>query len=222
MIKIEISAHYAPDVPGLRKQVDEAMEAIGFRREVAVLERPHWSPVDVKTQPPVDAPAVDEAQARYAPEAELPAEAQAAKAETKPAEAEAPKPARRARAPKDEPKAAPAPAAEPPAISTGEARVGPQDPPEVQEQDAADEAAETAATRKAPATADDVRAALGDYVTKFGMAAAQEDGQQVLRRLFGEGIAKISEIPAGAENFAKAVAGMKEMTAKNPFKREAV
>lgn len=54
---------------------------------------------------------------------------------------------------------------ETPAISTGEERIGPED-----EQDAADEAAETAKTGLAPI--DVLRRLLGDYQKKHGMPAA--------------------------------------------------
>jgi len=55
--------------------------------------------------------------------------------------------------------------ADTPAISTGEERIGPED-----EQDAADEAAETAKTGLAPI--DVLRRLLGDYQKKHGMPAA--------------------------------------------------
>lgn len=243
MIEIKISAHYGPDMPRLRMQVDEALEAIGFRREAAVpVVYPDFSAMESHNRAGMAAGPVSalrpvgkagELAYGYGTQAGQPAPAEpevlmrAAPIDPTdpnspsvgvPAQPEAPKPSRRGRPAK----AGAAPAAEQPAISPGENRVGPQDPPEVQEQDAADEAAETAATRKADATLDDVRGALGDYVAKFGMAAAQEDGPKVLKLLFGDGVAKISTIPEGADNFARAVAGVREMTEKNPFKREAV
>jgi hypothetical protein len=39
--------------------------------------------------------------------------------------------------------------------------------------------------------------------------------------LFGDSVTKVSAIPDDQESLAKAVAGIEEMTAKNPFKREA-
>jgi cell division septation protein DedD len=95
------------------------------------------------------------------------------------------------------------------AISTGEERVGPQDTPADEKQDAADEAAD-----KKPATKldhDSVRSALGEYVKKFGMPAAQEDGPKCLALVFkGKEIDKVSLIPDTQEDLQKA------------FKREAI
>lgn len=96
--------------------------------------------------------------------------------------------------------------------------------PAVEAQDKADESAETAAAKAdAPKlTHDDVRAVLGDYVKAFGMPAAQEDGPKVLALIFGEGKSKVSDIPDMQDALEKAVAGIKEMLEKNPYKREAV
>lgn len=91
-------------------------------------------------------------------------------------------------------------------------------------QDAADEKAETEATKAASGkklTHDDARGALGKYVNRFGMEAALEDGPKVLNLLFGESVSKVSAIPDDQESLAKAVAGIDEMTAKNPYKRQA-
>jgi hypothetical protein len=92
------------------------------------------------------------------------------------------------------------------------------------QQDAADEAAETAQQKEAlgkKLTHDDARAALGAYVKAYGMPAALEDGPKVLTMLFGDEVTKVSAIPDDQESLAKAVAGINEMTAKNPFKRGA-
>jgi len=70
------------------------------------------------------------------------------------------------------------------------------------------------------ATIDDVRKAMGDYVKVFGMAAAQEDGPALLRTLFGDGVAKISSIPA--DGYGLAVEEINAMTAKNPHGRAKV
>lgn len=91
-------------------------------------------------------------------------------------------------------------------------------------QDAADEAAETEAAKAASGktyTHDDARGALGAYVKAYGMPAALEDGPKVLAMLFGDEITKVSAIPDDQESLAKAVAGINEMLAKNPFKRTA-
>lgn len=109
-------------------------------------------------------------------------------------------------------------------ISTDpENRIDP-DSPETEARDKADEAAELAAKEtKAPAaplTHEDVRAALARYITKFGMKAAETDGQFVLAKVCGEGIKKVSAIPD--DKIAAVVAGLDEMTEKNPFGHEAV
>jgi hypothetical protein len=105
-------------------------------------------------------------------------------------------------------------------ISTGEERIDPTSPEDAA-QDAEDEAAEAEAVATPEATADDVRAALGKYVKAYGMPAAMEDGPKVLALLFGDKVAKISDIPADPASYAKAVAGIDEMLVKNPYKREA-
>ena len=111
----------------------------------------------------------------------------------------------------DEPKAA---------ISTGEERI---DPTTVEDatQDAADEAAEAETTKTADLTHDDVRAALKKYLDAYGTAAAMEDGPKVLKMLFGDTAAKVSDVPGDQDSLAKAIAGIDEMLTKNPFKREA-
>jgi hypothetical protein len=105
------------------------------------------------------------------------------------------------------------------AISTGEERVGPEDSPEVAAQDAADEAAETAAT-KTTLTLDDVRNALGEYVKQYGMEVTHLDGPKVISMVCGEGKQKVSDVPEA--KIAEVVAGIKEMTTKNPFGRAKV
>jgi hypothetical protein len=66
------------------------------------------------------------------------------------------------------------------------------DTPEVQAQDKADEQAEVDANRAAdkPLTVDDVKSAVTNYVTKFGMPATQEDGPKIF-------IAALGNPPAG-------------------------
>lgn len=75
-----------------------------------------------------------------------------------------------------------------PAISTTpEDRKPPEDDAETQKQDAADEAAEVEAARPAaaPVTVEDVMGAVGGYVEKFGLPAAQEDGPKVFVSALG-------------------------------------
>jgi len=109
------------------------------------------------------------------------------------------------------------------AISTGDERVGPEDDAETVEQDAADEKAETEAARdpEKPLSLDDVRGALGAYVKKFGMDAAQQDGPKVLKMVCGDACAKISDIPDDQAKIKGVVDGIGEMLTKNPFQREA-
>lgn len=71
-----------------------------------------------------------------------------------------------------------------PNISTGEARVDPENPDDDDEE---------------PLTHEDVRDALGRYAAKFGMPAAQENGPRLL------GAAKISAIPDDQTALRKAV-----------------
>lgn len=150
------------------------------------------------------------------------------------------------------PAAAPAPVAQPeetveekpkaarakPAAKKVEAPVSaPVVSEDVAEQDEADEQAETQVEReervaKKPErvlTHDDVRSVLGEYVTKFGMEAAQKDGQAVLQALFGDITYSettkqhaISRIPDTQEALAAAVEGYRDLLAKNPNKRPVV
>lgn len=78
-----------------------------------------------------------------------------------------------------------------------ENRVGPEDDAETQAQDAADEQAEVDANRdaEAPLTIEDLKMAMSEYVTKFDMGAAQEDGVNI----FGDALGK----PPGGEQFWK-------------------
>jgi hypothetical protein len=73
-------------------------------------------------------------------------------------------------------------------ISTDpENRVDPEDDPEVQAQDAADEQAEVDANRdaEAPLTVEDLKAVMSQYVEKFGMPATQEDGVKIFADAIG-------------------------------------
>lgn len=98
------------------------------------------------------------------------------------------------------------------AISTGEARVGPEDDEATAAQDAADEAAEAAAKREpGTLTHDDLRHALGAYQKKHGMAEAvkavqpggligrpvievpEADLEAVIAKLNGEAVSEVSK-----------------------------
>lgn len=107
-----------------------------------------------------------------------------------------------------------------PAISTGEERIDPTTAEDAA-QDAEDEAAEAAAHATTTLTHDDVRAALKKYVDAYGMPAAMEDGPKVFKMLFGDNAVKVSDVPTDQASLQKAIDGIGEMLAKNPFKREA-
>lgn len=91
--------------------------------------------------------------------------------------------------------------------------------------DAADEAAETAAAKvDGKLTLDDVRNALGLYVGAFGMAAAQADGPVLIAKVLGvphdpAAPKKISDLGEDQVLLKRAVDGVAEMIAKDPFKR---
>lgn len=191
-----------------------AMRALGYARPAA--------PVNVNVV--VTEQDVQKAEAHRASEtaAEEPEQAEAPKRERgKPAPG-------RARRTKEEiaedeaaerAEAASAPAEEPkPAISTGEERIDPTTAEDAA-QDAADEAAEAEATATPELSHDDVRAALKKYLDAYGTPAAMEDGPKVLKMLFGDAAAKVSDVPGDQASLAKAIAGIEEMLAKNPFGR---
>lgn len=98
---------------------------------------------------------------------------------------------------------------------------------EERDMDEADEAAEEDEHEETPGTAtltrDDVRGALRDYIKKFGMEAVELDAPALFKLVFKEqNVSRISEIPETQEALAAAVAGIKEMISKNPFKRAEV
>jgi hypothetical protein len=108
-----------------------------------------------------------------------------------------------AAAPAEKPKRNSTKKADKPAISTGEERVGPEDSPEVQAQDAADEAAEGAG--KTTLTLDDVRRAAGRYQKKHGLAAATKNIPAIL------GCA-IADVPDDQLSLTKAVEAIDNAT----------
>jgi hypothetical protein len=76
-----------------------------------------------------------------------------------------------------------------------------------------------------PATKDDLMQAMLDYAEVFDgtrnpaeAKLAQVDAGEVFKMLFGEGVSKLSAVPA--DGYDKAIAGIKEAIEKNPFKRE--
>ncbi|TGT76195.1 MULTISPECIES: hypothetical protein [unclassified Mesorhizobium] len=78
-----------------------------------------------------------------------------------------------------------------------------------------------------PATKDDVQAAMLRYALKFdgqntdfnAMPKTMEDAPKIFSLLFGEGVVKLSQVPA--DGYAKTVAAFDEAIEKNPFKRGA-
>ncbi len=103
--------------------------------------------------------------------------------------------------------AAPEPQQEEP---TGEAEV-----------DNADEAAQAEAEKQTRAlTVDDVRAEMNEYVKKYGLENCQIDVAWVFNKRFGDKVNKATDIPPAM--FATIVQDIRDMTAKNPFKREAL
>jgi len=124
-----------------------------------------------------------------------------------------------------------------PQISTGEARVGPEDDAETQAQDAADEAAEVEAARdpEAPLTRHDVMKAAVKYQERYGMPAVQSDLPEIFGKVFGpvpEGTTNssgrvvtkwgVGSIPGDQAALAKALAAVETALAENTFKREVV
>lgn len=91
-----------------------------------------------------------------------------------------------------------------------------------------------AATPTQPATKAQVGAALMEYARKFDGADidpadvstyphTHQDGGKVFAMLFGDGVTKLSQVPDAGDGiaFGRALAGIREMTEKNPFGREA-
>ena len=119
------------------------------------------------------------------------------------------------------------------AISTGEARVDPENPEaddsdsaSDSEQDAADEAAEVEAHRdpEKPLTIDDVKAVVMAYAEKYGMPAAQADGPRIFVEALGvppkdKEFWKFSILPVDdQEKIRKVISIWQRATTENPFK----
>lgn len=206
-LKIEISAH--PDFGPLRGQVDTAMEALGFTRLTATATHA----IDpVAAQRIADAAVKQFTEQMARPDqgvATFTGDTEVQTGGTSAPQRERGKPAPgRARRTKEEiaedeaaDKAdAEAAAARGSISSDPENRVGPEDEPETQEQDKADEQAEVEASRDAetPLTGEDVRSAMGLYVKKFGLPATQEDGASIFLDALGTP-------PKGAEGWKLSV-----------------
>jgi outer membrane biosynthesis protein TonB len=104
-----------------------------------------------------------------------------------------------------------------------EAKPEPQkeEPAEQAAADDADEAQQAEVEKQAQpgATADDVRAAMNEYVKKFGLDNCTTDVAWIFNKRFGGKVNKVTEIPANM--LATIVGDIRDMTAKNPFEREA-
>lgn len=99
----------------------------------------------------------------------------------------------------------------------------PETPAEVKAQDEADEKAEQTLAKAAELTRDDVRIAFSKYVIDYGLIAAEIDIKELLKRVYPDGkVLSLTKIPETQEDFAKVIAGAKEMLEKNPFKREKI
>lgn len=181
-LKIEIFG--TPDHGPINQQIEEAMEAIGFVRHIrtlrsstadAALTAVQQNVKDGSTEPTLtNTPRAGESEAQTATrERGKPAPGRARRTKEEIAEDEA---------------AVEAETSGTQAISTGGARVGPEDEPEIQEQDKADEQAEVEASRnpEKPLTVDDVKAAVGLYVNKHGMPATNEDGPAIFVKALGQ------------------------------------
>lgn len=93
-------------------------------------------------------------------------------------------------------------------------KLNPDETAALAEQDAADEAAETAKAEDAPLTLDDVRNAVKPYIDKWTIAVAQADVGHLIKDIGGAD--KISELdPANQENLKKLVAALKAASASD-------
>lgn len=96
-------------------------------------------------------------------------------------------------------------------------------PAEIKFQDEEDEAAEVEPVKVETLTRNDVRIAFSQYVQNYGAVAVEEDIKELLKRIYPAGdVLSLSKIPESHDDFAKVIAGAKEMLEKNPFKREKV
>lgn len=197
-IKIEI---FVPDHDPVGNRIDkralltEDMAALGFERAAPTAREAANAEWRAATD------AADELVAQLVANLAETAPAENVEQPAAPAD-DKPKRTRRTKAEMEAARAAEAaPAADTPQISTGGERIGPEDSPEVQAQDAADEAAEVEANRKpdAPLTHDDLRKAVGLYIKKFGMPAATANVHVILGR-------KQADVPDTQEALAEAIA----------------
>jgi len=232
-LKIEITAH--PDFGDLGKQIADSMRALGYERHVTLRDVANAAydagiNVDFEVKPkPYEETGIDEAintqdAGDYQPGDEVQVEHD--EPQTPPVrERGKPSPGKRKRTAaeiaEDEAEGTPlhslksatnAIGEATAAISTGDERAGPEDAAAVAEADAADEAAEAEATSKGELTLDDLRAAMGRYQKKFGMAAATTDIPALL------GCAPTELDPS---NYAKAIEMIEEVIGKGEVEKAA-
>jgi hypothetical protein len=105
--------------------------------------------------------------------------------------------------------------AEPPVLQeTTTVAAEPPQPHADDEQDAADEAAETETTEDAPLTLDDARNAVQPYIKKWTMVVALQDVAPMIKEICG--VEKISDIdPTNQEALRKLVALFKTASASD-------
>lgn len=128
-----------------------------------------------------------------------------------------PQPARRGRKPKAEQPAEPA--AEAPAAPEPPAPAAPEPPTPAAPEPAAENPQDIFDEQPAPAapkTRDDVKMAMTQYVTAFGMAAAQSDLPTVM------GYKKLSDVPDDAAAFAAVISKIEAAVRDNPHGRAKV
>lgn len=194
---------------GAAEFVSSALASIGYVKDGMAV-----SPEAVKAAAPAEAPAVKE---------EMPEETKQEEKEAPVRERGKPSAGRSRRTKEEIAEDEAADAAE--AAEAATAEKAQADPAEVAEQDKADEKAEVEANRKEPVSIDDVKAAVTEYVNKFGMPATQEDGPGFFVEALGtppegEKFWKMSILPTDQESLAKVLAVWKQAVEENPKGRK--
>lgn len=227
-LKIEITAH--PDFGSLDEQIEQAFAALGFIRGGRPVLTPGTAPVaskqaaeaivrgdyvevsGVMENGELTITDVQKTEAPQSRERGKPSQGRARRTKEEIAEDEA----------ADKADAAAGTTSQ---ISTNpEDRSGPEDDADTAAQDAVDEDAET---ESKDMTVDDVRTAVNDYVKKYGMPAAQEDGPKIFVEALGappagEAYWKMSLLPDDQPTLLKVVTVWRKATELNPLKRTAV
>jgi hypothetical protein len=110
-------------------------------------------------------------------------------------------------------KDAPMEAAKAPAVEANVKKGGKKTAAEPKSEPAETKPAESKANG-ATATIDELRAVFNDFVTKFGLAKAQDEGPRILERIFGSGVVQMSAVPNDPHKLAEAVAAVKAALAE--------